>query len=585
MPMGHSFSPDTHQPVPRDRRAYSFPVQSTPTIPVPRKRDHRQSMVMPRFARKSNAVALSTATTPVLTCIREQSSSSRGFGKLAQRKNVNLPPALDSVFCSTSESSDNEQTPNIGSPLSLSLPAPLTGGHNSTLLSSDNVLKPEIQVQSSVSTRISPTHLSSHKISYSPVAALLASSASSRSREDIISWAKAVNLRPDDLSTSEDEHPTARPRGRSRTRRGMPSYVPPDTSDDVETPGLGTTPKGRIGSALAGLSSISGFSVAPLVKALTSVTGTSIVGNATMVPATGPSTLSFLHSVPAPAAVSRVAALGTPSSSEIPAMPAYFIGGATPTLSTVSFSEIDDPSVSTDPIEQLDTITDDQSAYSSGFSRRFSASSKAKPSTFTTKTSQKPLISIRPQGYRPLSLLNTIAYLRSITPFSIGAVSPSQPQIPSRDSSESITPPVTAQANPSPPPPIPVSLNPNALDVINPTQPIVRSLPMNIVLPPGGQSQQDIEERKREREVREWLARSGRRPRSPREDLKDIPSTSSSPRPRERQNSGGHERYESYDGDASDEGEQPRGRSRKGKSVEEGDESGGRGRDRTVKAR
>ena len=587
------------KPATRDRRAYSFPAQMAEPVPIAkRRRDTRQSMIMPRFARKSTSVALSCTTTPILTGIREGQPRAEGFAKLAKSTGANTPAALDSVFCSTSESSDNELAIEIGSPQSSfpaampmhnrkSLPLPVHHIEHSSIPTSQLTLK----------SHLSPSHLSPRKSSQSPVAALVASSASSRSREDIISWAKAVKLRPDESSTSEDERPTARPRGRSRTRKEMPIYEPTqDGADEAEgdTTGPGTTPKGRIEYALAGLSHLSAFGVGPLVKVLSSVTAST---------AAPPATSSLgLQSVPAVPEVSRVQVLASPINvDDSPVMPSYMLGTGTPTLSTVSFSEAIDPSIMTDPVEQADIFTDDQSAASSSaFARRFSTSAKPYKAA-----APQPPVARTSAVYRPIStLFNLSAYLRSFSPF---ALAPPQPA-----ATTSPTPPVKFAPSvvaPSPSKlrptvaPMPATSRPQSPEE-TPAQQMVRSLPMDIVLPPGGE--EVIEQRQREREVRQWIERSrSRRSKSPPRSPMALKPESPSPAPSRDESPAKdvrHARHWSYDADESDEGdEERRGRSRRGKvitadvtPVPDTDSRGrsaagsrtrdGRGRDRTVRA-
>ncbi|ORY34340.1 hypothetical protein BCR39DRAFT_196813 [Naematelia encephala] len=458
----------------RDRRAFSFPATQPPDpATIAQKRAARQSSnVLPPFVRRPNALLLTSPTfhstpegqpRPVLA---KMSKSTGG---------ANTPFEPDSVFCSTSESSFNEANHDI-SPIKLiatsvvpkaSPPAPQPGPSDSRY--------------SSLSTA-RHRDLSPRRTSQSPVAALVASSASSRSREDILSWARSINVQA-----------AGERRGRSRTRRQevLARITPPSEEplDDLEEK-AGTTPKGLSG-ALAGLT-IGGFGMAPIVKAFTSVTSSTGLG------------LQAVPAIPAPAEVSLVAAIAstTPvfrAGTEIPPMP---FGGATPTLSTISYSEVVDPdsSVVTDNAEVA--MADDISQPSYSSSRRDSMLSKNPPALKTPRP-QVP----KANAGTINALWNLSNYLRQMAPFSITSVlgthSPAtEDPVICAPTSDTPTPPRPSAT------PVPTSRMQETPS--SPPKEFVRSLPMNIVLQSTDQ-QQRAEQRQRERQAREQLEQSSRR--------------------------------------------------------------------------
>ncbi|GFZ50756.1 hypothetical protein JCM24511_08514 [Saitozyma sp. JCM 24511] len=541
-------SPSSSPPLPRDRRAFSFPaVQSPPPPPVLTKdrKPRKSSNVLPPFIRKSSvaATSLNSPALPVDSLLARPVTSS------AKTTGANTPIFADSVFCSTSESSDTEADKAALRPLA-PIPRPPRAS-NSTATIHASTLPDDRRfstLKSQLSSARSNAHLRTRETSHSPVAAMVASSASSRSREDIISWAKAINMRRSDVSSSDDDEED-QPRGRSRTRRETLAHLPPPSTEPLdahderyehESTGLGTTPKGRISYALAGLG-MSGF--APIVKALTSVTSSTSPPPAK---SSTPSTPGLgLQSVPAPAELSRVAVVATtlPGEDSHDAPPAHFFGGATPTLSTVSFSEVVDPSIG-DNHDPVDIVMDDQSAASSGFARRPSmplkrrqpSSSSAIPPPVPERRQQRNSLPLRPIASTATALWNISAYFRSFAPFSLNSGTNAHPAPSSVDpldvSVDSSTPSLVRSPY-QPAAPLPAIRAESPTEEVELLAPdLVRSLPMDIVHPPRG-----VVEERRPSSISSRRSRSREKEIAPTRSPSPTTKTQTMPRPRSRSRS------------------------------------------------
>ena len=584
--------------MPRDRRAFSFPATQaepcthvgsfTQPMPILRRRDSKPSQVtqLP-FSRKPMGVSLtaSPATPPIKEgpngTLRapnagqtRRQSSWLGVSKSTGGQNTPLDP--ESVFCSTSES-EGEDIP----PLKFMPTAPPTV--TSTVPSfvplcrkstkSTKSTKSAMLASSPTSPAITRTDFYHRNQSQSPVAALVASSASSRSREDIISWAKAVGLRPKDKDDQEAEEE----RGRSRTRRTevLPSFTPMSEHDIIAEERehhAGTTPKG-LGSTLAGLG-IGGFGVGPIVKALTSSMSPSsqpVVDK--------PNSSPGLQSVPAPAEVSPIAVVTSAGGAPIPSSnlhdaeaPPFYFGGGTPTLSTVSCSEAVDPS-NNGTTDQAEFATDDN----------YSTVSYARRSSLPNKVFKPPTLKQTPTPLRPITTTATAiwsfsSYLRSLAPFSLASVIAPYAPIAAHENSKNpsgITTPAPIPEDPAEEDeyrssPLTASRQEDNASEIEP-EPLVMSFPMDIVVPLREYSYSPEERRGRDRSACNMGERS--RSRMPRSRSRGR-QRSRAPRSRSRSRSidSGRERQlvrrSSYDADTSDDDENldsRRGRSRRGK--------------------
>ncbi|WVW81744.1 hypothetical protein I302_103740 [Kwoniella bestiolae CBS 10118] len=644
------------KPVPRDRRAFSFPAtQSVAPLPIKISNSRRptQTGETLQFARRTNPIAVNMTASPSAGALSVPRV--KGFDKLSKTTGANTPVFQDSVFCSTSESSDNEGI-DIKDVSPMKIPKPLTplettvrppNIKRASVSKAFVVTSPRNDAFASIAEPSTRPPFISRK-SPSPVAAMIASSASSKSREDIVSWLNEVKRLPT-KDEDEHEHPhldqSHHPRGRSRTRREVLANLPPPSQESIdeqyegENGIFGTTPKGRIGSALAGLSSFGAFGVGPIVKALTGVTSSATTASqptSTVTASTAPATTGLgLQSVPAPAEVSRIAVtVATPAEPELSQF--LQMGGTTPTLSTVSISEVIDPL--TDNGEHIDfmTSTDDQSAAgsSSFMRRRFSSvgQGKAPSSLLSVGGKQAPA---KPVTSTASAIWNLPAYIRSFAHLSISSVLPpyapiaaadAQAQAQAQTNLPSPLPTTKSQAPDQPgPAPVPAArpVTPDEVEE-SPAQQMVRSLPMDIVMPVGGENTHVDRARQRE-EVREWLGTPTSSRSASRSQVRDRDRTQSRNKPRYRSRSAcnsrsashsRHGRKISYDADASAEEEggeshginmERRGRSRREKGlrgsspgpaeeksrrgsdvrmedVEEERERGrGRGRDRTVR--
>lgn len=499
-------------------------------------------------------------------------SSWLGPSKSTGGQSTPLDP--ESVFCSTSESEGEDVAP-----LKLvSIPPPITSstGPTSASLSRKSTKSSHLAARQ---TSPSITRIDFHKRtnSQSPVAALVASSASSRSREDIISWAKAVGLRPKDTNEQEAEEE----RGRSRNRRteALPSFTPlSEPSALPEEPQehcAGTTPKG-LGSTLAGLG-IGGFGVGPIVKALTS----SMSPPATQPKIERRATTLGLQSVPAPAEVSPIAVVTSSGGAAIPSSnphdadaPPFYFGGGTPTLSTISFSEAVEPSIN-GTMDQAEIATDDAHSTAS-FARRSSLPSKV----FKAPSLKQTPLPLRPITTTATAIWNISSYLRSFAPFSIASVI--APYAPFAANEDGKNP--SGVGTPAPIPeepaeeeeeadyrssPVPAS-RPQEEAAHTKAQELVRSFPMDIAVPSNDYSMSPENRRGRETSVHHRGLRS--RSRMPRDRSRGR-QRSRAPRSRSRSRSVTSDlekqevRRSAYDADGSDDDEidERRGRSRRGK--------------------
>lgn len=527
-----------HKAGSRDRRAFSFPAARTTAPVLTKERQGRQSSnVLPPFTRKPASVVLYSISSPFLPPMR-QSLLRLGANEPSKLIGADASMDNDAVFWSTSESSNNEAPESVR----------LRAHRPSFLAKQGDSSKLKLSVRHS-------SHLSIRMTSQGPEAALVASSASSRSREDIMSWARAVEgrLAQDDTFFSEEDKPH---RGRSQARRAQVfSLIEPSIEeliDDNSRAAAGTTPKGRTGSAFAGLDLFS-FGVEPTVKAFTSVT-------VNCPQETQPTGLG-LQSVPsAPTAeVSRVAVV-TSTITVAPETPATFFNpGATPTLSTISFSEAMEPSVITDNPEQVDVVTDDQQSSSSYYAlRQVSGITKNR---VAQPPSKQPAGLFSPIATMATAIWNIGTYIGSFTPRAIPAIV--KPYVPiAANRRPTAVKQDTSKASDFAQPVSPMPTGKTDVLGQSPVQ-VLRSFPLGTVVPASGIGKN--RERLRERELREMRDRSRLRSASRSCRRQVSPSLSSS-------RGIVHTRKWSYDADTSDndlEGSR-RGRSRRGKALNRG---------------
>lgn len=619
----------------RDRRAYSFPAElAEPAVKRSGSRRQTQTQETLQFVRKSSGQVLgmnshrspNLGPTPVGAGARP-----KGFGKLSKTTGNNTPIVSDSVFCSNSESSDNEVADGVDYLYRES--AILKKRLSKT--TDDTLRLPKAPVPRRLSTNLGyepssyhsrpslvPSH--SHPLGAkpaSPVAHIIATSIGSRSRDDIVSWLNEVKRSPKDTTLDSI----------SRSQADMLTPTQ-ERMEWVEEGKMGTTPQGRLGSALAGFSTLRGLSDIQTLANAPSGSGTvykalSVPSHAssTAAPISDPEGLALMQASPSQAEVSRVAVMNQP-------------GGATPTLSTISLSDLMEPL--TDAGENVDFMTDEQSASgSSSFARHrlsavVSGSQRQGRGTgwgdLQGKTAEEEKGAQTPSPLRPLAntaqaIWNLSNYIRSFAPLSIASVF-----VPSKRS-ESPTPPASrsATAGPCPPrqesssssssqsqdqisfvTPLPAARQPSDPNQ-SPIQAMVRSLPMDIANPIGAENgaleRKLIREREQELDIDSDWSKSksrsrvrGSRVRNPSPSRSRSRGRSDGRRSRAREMSkvrGSHSRHGrkiSYDADAS-EGEKAgyelrRGRSRREKVLrmdstdEEPQVEERRGRDRTVKA-
>ncbi|ODN97176.1 hypothetical protein I350_08156 [Cryptococcus amylolentus CBS 6273] len=615
----------------RGRRAYSFPAHQTQEAPLlPGSRRQTQTQETLQFIRKSHRVSatLSHNASPHLGPVVAPKAS-KGFGKLSKTTGDNTPLVPDSVFCSNSESSDNEcvgQSPrNIARRMSsksargdylsetIRLPrAPVPRRFSVNLMMEPGAprARPALEPAYTLPIALKPS---------SPVARMVATSAGSRSREDIVSWLNEVKCLPNqadgDTDLSFNRHDTITP-----------------TQERVEwvgENGLSTTPQGRFGSALAGLSTIRGFSA---VRAFASAAGSNpptTTASAAIAAAKNPEMPSTIQATPSQAEVSRVAVTAVSTEHDDSGYVTSHVG-ATPTLSTISLSEVMDPL--TDGGENVDFFSDEQSANGdySYVQRRLSAAitgpNAPKSGDESAKLADPPKASsaIRPLTNTARAIWSFSNYLRSFAPLSISSVAPSPRKAQSPISPKSSTPakPPSPRAHTSPSSilhdqpkdisiaPMPTAHQPPPPEPESPVKEMVRSLPMNIVHPAGMENVALERRVQREQEAEmgmdaHWSPSKSRsrargsakgsrvRAASPSRSRSRGRSQGRRSRAREmskvRRSHSRHGRKVSYDADASGEDEpeddDARGRSRRPRGLRmESMEDDRRGRDRTVKA-
>ncbi|WVN87291.1 uncharacterized protein L203_102469 [Cryptococcus depauperatus CBS 7841] len=482
MPLQMAGEPRIHTGL-RDRRAYSFPLQVNE--PALCRVTRRQTQDTLQFVRKSQ---LTSSKSPRLAAVGAPGPVGRvkGFGKLSKTTGHNTPFMPDSVFCSNSENSDNETNELPLHRGAAMKPRPFGGF--SVAYGEDTVRLPKVPIHRRLSNvydsscrppLVSSSSQNAHLKSPSPVARMIATSAGSKSRDDIVCWLNEVEWSPNDASSS---------------RRSKDGPTPTQERSEWIEEGTGTTPQRKFGSAL---STLRGFSV---VKAFTNVTSGTVQSFASN--SHGPVANGFkldYHTAPAQAEVSKVAVTAVASEREFSGMNMNH-GGATPTLSSVSMSEVVDPL--TDAGENIDFFTDEQSnAGSSAFVKhRLSAAcaSKSRVDTDSSKSdsatgTQTPL-PLRQLTNTAQAIRNLSNYLRSLAPLSFTSVlSPIKPAAdpllitastsakpkPKHLSHTSPAANKTHLASPLP------AIRHEAPPEPEPPEEIVRSLPMDIINPRG----------------------------------------------------------------------------------------------------
>jgi len=328
----------------------------------------------------------------------------------------------------------------------------------------------------------------------SPVARM--GSSSSRSREDIISWARGVDARGDTSTVRSSK-------GRGRRPEALANLTPPST-EPLDEP-HGSTP--RSANALSALN----MTFAPVVNALRNVS----LGSS---PAPDSPSLLGLPACQASTSLSRIdVVVGTRNTDEL-----AFAEGCTPTLSTISLSEAFDPSNATDVGETIESATDGFSVSSSHY--------RTPPVAPTTIRAEPP--SRRKSGLplRPPSLQQTASaiwsfssYLRSFAPFTTPFSLVSTSSSPAKPESSMAAPTIESEASTLIQTPalgldlgtataaVPAGPRSEPDEVeIDPAHDLVRSVPMDIVIAAGSKAQAITEERAREREVIEYLGSRSR---------------------------------------------------------------------------
>ncbi|KAL1405963.1 hypothetical protein Q8F55_007645 [Vanrija albida] len=484
--------PADEHPRARDRRAFSFPASS----------ENNSDSALP-FTRKARAV----------------NSNSRSLARSDARKSTGTnTPAVESAFLPTSDS-DNDQLRSPQSPSFAPLGAKRTTkarrNNPRSPLASPLGLHPSPPVPMSrlTFTELDAGGLNSHpssspsqlptarpsldgrRTSTSPVTRL--ASSSSRSREDIITWARAV-----------DHDGTV---GRRAGRRADPlGHLTPPSTEPLDRP-MSSTP------TAGAFSTLGSMTLGPVVKALRSVSlavSPQPEGHATTsqpltpLPET-PSALG-LQSVPAPATLSIVDVVVATRPTE--ADTSFFANCPTPTLSTNSrLSEAQDPMYGTDFGETLETATDDFSVISSlGLAPLSPRAQPQSPLSPLQAQRRKSSIALRPIQSTASAIWSISSYLRSFAPFTapFSLAATSQPVTEAVDSPVVETVPLAPPAATSPVPTAGRAGSPETVTV-DPARELVRSVPMDIVVLPGSKAQQATRERQREREAIEFL-----RPRS-----------------------------------------------------------------------
>lgn len=460
------------------RRAYSFPASDMATP---------DRAALP-FVRKAKPVNNTSKSFKSMYMSNESSRVASG-----NATGVNTPHH-DSPFDSTSESDKADDDVAKRSPtMSLSAlhpppPLPRFQSTSAVPVSQSTLSSPLHTARPSLDTRTAT----------SPIARM---GSSSRSREDIISWARGVDSGATPTSDDADSAiNTMRGRPRRPRHNALSGLTPPSTESlDGPVEHTGSTPT----SASRALSALS---FTPVVNALRRV---SIGVNLTQ----EPSTLG-LNPMPAPAEVSIIdVVVGT----HVQDADTTFPEGDTPTLSTVSMSEAHDPS-NTDFGETIDTITDDFSVVSScdrrgSHGHRYGAVHAAvvqAKHTTSPLQQRKTSLPLRPIQTTASAFWSFSSYLRSLTPFGTAAtpLTPTNervmtPTIPEASAVTHTTPAFKTA---------PVPTNSTVTDIeplVDPAQDMVRSVPMNIVITDKAQAL--VEERLREREATELL-KAGRTP-------------------------------------------------------------------------
>jgi hypothetical protein len=523
----------------RDRRAFSFPAS-----------DENERPALP-FVRKAKAVN----GTP--KSFKKHLNASNDMSKLALSTGANTPN-FESTFDSTSDSSNADEVPVVARRNNL---MPFSVLHPQAPLPSPRQPSPQ-RVHSPTSS--SPVQTARPSMdTRSPITRM---GSSSRSREDIMSWARNVggaDSGPSHDDSDENEPRTRANRNRPRSRRALTlANLPPPSTESLDEPSYGSTPKGSVG-ALGALH----MTFTPVVNAFRRVSIAAIP------PADQTPTSSSLGlAVPAPAEVSIVDVVVATRATEERSPE-----GDTPALSTMSLSEAIDPSTSTDIGDTIETATDDFSVVSSSIDRRTSFSPRglhaqlanvappAKPQAppMLSQRRRSSMLPIPTPGAAFTSLSN---YLRSLAPFALPVTSlvpsftTSQGEVIHSAAVPEIEPTVTT-TGPTPEPsrfpsPVPTTaLHANlgaAIDESLHERDLVRSVPMDIDL--TGKAADFREERKREREELDLLKRgAAARPRSP------VRANSRSPSPGPDRTSG---RPQSYEDNGEDDDRRGRGRGR-----------------------
>lgn len=543
----------------RDRRALSFPAECEP---CPEEDESNPALAFVRKTKPVNGVSRSFK--------RRSLQMSPEISRLTMTTGQVTPctpttPAVEaSTFYSTSDSEDSgsrgQRSPALTSTqLHPAPPMPLT-----RLTTSSNTSSHRDNVATSLSARLPGRPTLEARNRSNPVARM--SSSSSRSREDIISWARGVDARHrTDDSTPVDAATIRRPRG--RRPEAFAHLVPPST-EPLDEPVTATTPKnaGPLSSAL-------GMTFGPVMNAFRSVSGGTSSSVADPAQGSIPQASALgLQAVPAPAEVSIVdVVVGTKSDCQSALDP------STPSLSTMSLSDAVDPSTTTD---MYDTATDDLSIVSS-VSRAPAQASRA-PGTHNPLPQQfrranKAALPLRPTFQSTASAFwNFSTYLRSLTPFAAPATpKPAPADQPPEDTPASESLLLTPESGVQATSPVPTTVGRSeSPDFTMQPEQLVRSVPMDIALAPGSKALEVIQERQREREVLEMMPRSRSRTRI---QASRSPSVERAVEPigRKHQHHQHHARQVSYDADCSEVGED-RGRRGRGQRERERDRSRGR---------
>ncbi|WOO83568.1 uncharacterized protein LOC62_05G007086 [Vanrija pseudolonga] len=482
--------PADEHPRARDRRAFSFPASS----------ENNSDSALP-FARKARAVNSNSR------------SIARSDAKFAKSTGTNTP-AVESAFLSTSDS-DNDQLRSPQSPPFAPLSAKKTtktrrnnprsplasplGLHPSPPVPMSRLTFTELDPGGNSRPSSSPSQqptarpsLDGRRTSTSPVTRL--ASSSSRSREDIITWARAV-----------DHDGTV---GRRAGRRADPlAHLTPPSTEPLDRP-MSSTP-----TAAGAFSTLGSMTLGPVVKAFRSVSlavspqpeeQPNTPQPLTPLPET-PSALG-LQSVPAPATLSIVDVVVATRPTE--ADTSFFANCPTPTLSTNSrLSEVQDPMYGTDFGETLETATDDFSVISSlGLAPLSPRAQPQSPLSPLQAQRRKSSLALRPIQSTASAIWSISSYLRSFAPFTapFSLASTSQPVKEAVTSPVVETVPLAPPAATSPVPTAGRAESPETITV-DPARELVRSVPMDIVVPPGSKAQLATRERQREREAIEFL--------------------------------------------------------------------------------